>query len=149
MSKSRFDWRHQYDDDRDAFEREISGAANHEPSMTQQHHAEDADLNVLVKRFGITDGAIPPAAMDPRYYGDFTDAVDFRTSLDRVRSAQERFEQLPAELRDKFGHDPIKLYAWVTDEKNAEEAVKLGLLKELPIQQAAPPTATPPSTDTK
>lgn len=136
-------WRIQYDEARDAEERKASDSYNDEPSMTQQHHATDADINVLVKRFGITDGAVPPAALDPHYFADFSDAPDFRTALDRVRLAKERFAELPADLRNRFNNDPTELFAWVTDEKNAERAVELGLLAKSAVPEApAQPTTT-------
>lgn len=120
----------------------VSSCAVFEESKTVQSYAEDADINVLVRRFGVTDGAIPPAVADPRYYGDFSDAVDFRTSLDRVRDAQEHFERLPASLRERFLNDPLRLFEFVADERNADEAVELGLLRRsAPV--VAPPAPAP------
>lgn len=143
---SRFEWRHQYDEDRDEYERLGTDIVCEDESLTQQQFKADADINVLVRRFGITDGAIPPAVVDPAYFGDFSDEVDFRTALDRTRDAIERFEALPAELRNRFGNDPVALYSFVSDEKNAEEAVSLGLLKKrAPEASQAAPSATPPA----
>lgn len=136
-------WRHQYDFERDAEERTATDSHNDEPSMTQQHHAADADINVLVKRFGITDGAIPPAAPDTQYYGDFTDAPSFREALDRIHTAREHFQELPANLRSRFHNDPTELFAWVTDPANADRAVELGLLAKTPVQPTDPPAPTP------
>lgn len=97
-------------------------------TRTQQHHAKSADLNEIVRRFGVTGAALPPAPLDPRYYGDFTDTADLQTALDRVRAAQDHFESLPAKVRDRFANDPVRLHRFVMDPDNAEEAVKLGLL---------------------
>lgn len=140
---TRFTYRQQYDDEADAIERAITDIVNDEPSMTEQHHAADADLNTIVARFGIGDGAIPPAAMDPRYFGDFTDAVDLKTSLDRVREAEERFAALPVEIRRRFGNDPVALWDFVNNPANDEEAIKLGLLAK--IEPEPVPAPTPPS----
>lgn len=140
---SRFLWRHQYDDDRDEYERLGTDVLCRDESLTQQHFAQDADINVLVRRFGITDGAVPPAVMDPRYFGDFSDAVDFRTALDRTRDAVERFDALPAELRKRFGNDPVSLYEFVCDQNNAEEAVSLGLLKKFSPEASQAPSSAP------
>lgn len=98
-------------------------------TATQQHHAKSADLNEIVRRFGITGRNIPQAAADPRYYGDFSQATNFREALDRVRAAQEHFESLPAAVRERFANDPVRLHSFVMAPENAEEAVKLGLLK--------------------
>lgn len=125
-------WRHQFDAERDRVEREKTAISNHEPSKTIQSFREDTDINVLMKRFGVTDGAIPPAVLDPRFYGDFSDVVDFRGALDATREAEERFRALPASIRNRFGNDPLQLWQFVNDEANAEESIKLGLLKRQP-----------------
>lgn len=108
-------------------------------TRTQQHHAKSADLNEIVRRYGITNQNVPLAAADPTYYGDFSDVPDFREALDRTRAAQDHFESLPSELRNRFANDPVRLFGFVMDPKNAEEAVKLGLLKRQPVEEAAEP----------
>lgn len=134
----RFQWRHQYEEKADEYERQQTDIVCNDPTLTQQQYKDDADLNVIVKRFGITDGAIPVPAQDPKYYGDFSDATDFRGALDRTRDALDRFDALPAEIRKQFDNDPVALYHWVSDPQNAEDAVKLGLLsKRTPEQKAA------------
>lgn len=138
---SRFTWRHQYDREDEERNGRLAETAITDESLTQQHFKDDVDINVMVRRFGVTDGAIPPAVHDPRYYGDFSDAVDFRTALDRTRQAVERFEALPAELRNRFNNDPTKLFQWVTDPKNDSEAVALGLLKRLDPSPSASPAS--------
>lgn len=134
-------WKHQEPwDPRHEEDRALSRIGPFEPSLTQQHFAKDADLNTIVKRYGITDGAIPPAALNPEYFGDFTDAVDFREHLDRVKNAEDRFNALPADLRAQFGNDMVQLHDWVMNPANAEEAVTLGLLQKQ--EKLPPPTPT-------
>lgn len=108
--------------------RELTRVRCDDPSLTQQSFAEDADLNVLVKRFGIDKEALPPAVFDPDYYGDVGDVPDLRTALEIVRDAQARFDALPAKLRRRFENDPAKLWEFVHDPENADEAVRLGVL---------------------
>lgn len=134
---NRFEWRTQYDVEEDEHAGNVSTVYFNDPSKTQQHHRDDADLNVLMKRMGIKDGALLPVASDPRYYGDFTDELDLQSSLLRVKNAQDRFNALPADLRDRFNNDPSKLFRFVTNEANKEEAIKLGLLKR--AEKAANP----------
>lgn len=121
-------WRRQYDEFEDERVRFATATINLEPSLTQQHHAESADLNVIVARFGVKDISIPAAAQDPNYYGDFTDVPDFRAALDNTREAIERFNLLPASIRSRFDNDPVQLYEFVTNAANVEESVKMGLL---------------------
>lgn len=137
---NRFMWRHQYDDDFDELVRMETRTINLEPALTQQHHAESADLNIIVARFGVKDVSLPAAAQDANYYGDFTDVPDFRQALDNTREAIDRFSQLPAPIRARFNNDPVELYAFVTNEANVEESVKLGLLtrSNLPVIDTVP-----------
>ena len=89
----------------------------------------------MIKRMGITDGSIPPMATDPSYYGNFMDAPDFRTILDIGREAQEKFNQLPADIRKRFNYDPVALWEFVSDGRNTEEAISLGLLTRKPSER--------------
>lgn len=97
-------------------------------SVTQQHHAKDCDLNVLMKRFGVEGAPIPVLADDPSYYGEFDMDLTLAEAHARVRVAQERFDALPPNLRAMFGNDPGMLWDWIQDPQNADEAVELGLL---------------------
>lgn len=127
---TKFTYRHQYDEVRDKREAAHSETVNEEPSMTQQHYTDEVNLNTIVQRFGIGDGAIVQPPFDPKLYGDFTEAIDFREALDIVRSAEKAFNALPADLRNKFENDPARLWKWIHDENNHEEAIALGLLKK-------------------
>lgn len=119
-------------------------------SLTQQSFTQDADINVLVKRFGLDNAKLPVAPIDPRFYGDFTDVPDLRTALDIVRDAENRFMDLPAALRARFDNQPGKLWDFVNDPINAEACVQLGLLARPEpdptsvVAGTAPPT---PQTD--
>lgn len=142
MNKPRFKWRAAYDGSEIA-EGQLAATVFEDDSLTHQSFAEDADLNVLVKRFGLDKVAVPPAADDPRFYGDFSDVPDLRTALDLVNDATNRFMELPPQLRAKFDNNPAKLWHFVNDPDNGPEAVRLGLLR------APDPTpAEPGKTDT-
>lgn len=132
-------WRRQDDAIEDEIARANTRITFDDPSKTQQHFAKDADLNTIAKRYGITDGAIPPMALNPEYFGDFTDAGDFRDHLDRVKDALDRFNALPANLRSQFNNDPVQLHDWVMDPTNTDEAVTMGLLQK----QSVTPPKTP------
>lgn len=103
-------------------------------SMAQIQFAADADLNVLVKRFGIEDGAMAtPVAVDPRFYGDVSQVPDLRAVLNIARDAGERFMSLPADVRARFHNRPDLLHEFVSKPENLEESFKLGLLKRPPV----------------
>lgn len=126
----RFKWRHQYDDDRDAEEREKTDIETGGASLTQQQYTDDVNINVMMARMGVTDHALPPAAFDPKFYGDFSEVVDLRDIFDRTRAAETMFRELPAPLRARFHNDPAELLAFALDDANIDEAVRLGIIKE-------------------
>lgn len=122
-------WRRQYDEASDARARNKTRVRfDDSPSLTQQSFTTDCDLNVLVKRFGIDKGPLPVVPVDASYYGDFSNVPDLKTALDRVRDAQMHFDALPSALRKRFDNSPGKLWDFVTDLSNLDEAIKLGLL---------------------
>lgn len=131
-------WRHQYDHDRDKKEGDAAIIDCGDEVITQQQFTEDANINTIARRFGLDKlSQLPPAPVDPSHYGDLTNVPTLRDLLEIGRDAKEKFLALPSKLRERFNNDPSKLWAFVNDPENAEEAVRLGLLKERP--KTAPP----------
>lgn len=97
-----------------------------DPSLTQQQFSEDADINVMLERFKVT-GQMPQGVHMPSY-GDFTGVTDYRTAVDAVMRASNSFMDLPANVRSRFDNDPQKLLEFVSNEKNRDEAIRLGLV---------------------
>ena len=95
--------------------------------LVKEEFGEDCDINVLVKRFGLT-GELPENWRMPQY-GDFTGVTDYHTALQLVRDADQGFEQLPSEVKRRFGNDPSALMLFLSDDRNRDEAIKLGLVK--------------------
>lgn len=120
-----------------------TGLVCNEQSLTVQSEAEDADINVIVRRFGIT-GELPTDVRLP-LSGDFTQVSDFQSAMNAVNAAQAAFMEFPAEVRARFGHDPANLIAFAEDPANRDEAIQLGLA--LPVVDAGAAkdasTATP------
>lgn len=118
------------------------------PTLTQQHFKDEADINVIVDRF-LKTGEVPQ--QDARaMYGDFLDVPEsYQDALNAVLDAQDAFQALPAKIRDRFGNDPYELISWLHDPKNASEAIELGLLEKVEPAQAvpaAPVSSAPPTT---
>lgn len=99
-------------------------------SMTQQQFAEEVDINTIVRRFGLT-GQLPENVRVPEY-GDFTGISDYQSALNAVIAADEMFMAMPADVRAKFDNDPQKMLVFLGDDKNRDEAVKLGLVNKPP-----------------
>lgn len=143
---SRFQWRHQYDPVQDELNGQLAATINDEPTLTQQHFAESADINVLARRFGLDKGPIPPVALNPDYFGDLSDVPDLRTALDIINDAREKFNQLDPKLRGRFHNSMAELWDFIHDPDNADEAVRLGLLFRPPDPTAKGPEKPAPNT---
>lgn len=105
-------------------------ACDPDDCVTQQQFAEEVDINTIVRRFGLS-GELPETFSMP-VSGDFTEVTDFHSAMNIVRSAQESFMQIPAEVRARFANDPARLYEFLNDAGNRDEAAKLGLLRPPP-----------------
>lgn len=104
-----------------------------EEGMTQQQFADECDINVIVRRFGLT-GEMPANPRVP-LSGDFAGVTDYKSALDALIAADDAFMELPAHVRAEFANDPQKLMEFVADDKNRQKAVEMGLV-------AAPPEKT-------
>lgn len=125
--------------------------------LTKQEFKEETDINVLLRRFAIT-GKLPENVRMP-VYGDFEQIDDFHTAANAIATAREAFDQMPAEIRDRFGHDPQKFVDFCLDERNLGEARALGLVPPAELEAGAstaqpaptpatPATAAPPASGT-
>lgn len=111
---------------------------NNEPSLTHQEFERECDINQIMKKFDTT-GEISHWSRRRGVYGDFSNLGTYEESLTTVMRAQEAFAELSAELRQRFRNDPAELIEFLGDEKNFEEAMKLGLLDKnsLPKQNSS------------
>lgn len=96
--------------------------------VTKQADAKDCDINAIFKRFEKT-GQLPDLIAKNGRYGDFSAVPDYQEAVQIVRTAEEQFMALEANVRNRFENDPAKFLAFVTDEKNYDEMEKMGLLK--------------------
>jgi len=107
--------------------------------MTVQSDKDDADINVIMERFGRT-GHMPPARDIPMW-GDFSGLSDFQGTIEQLRAAQDAFDTLPSNIRSRFSNDPGQLLEFIHNDANYGEAVQIGLIPP----KEAPPPAPPPT----
>ncbi|NBQ54799.1 MAG: hypothetical protein EBU49_14630 [Proteobacteria bacterium] len=93
---------------------------------TKQSFAEEADINTLIRRFGIGN-PLPQGTRVPSF-GDFNGVTDYQTALNLIDRADRAFMGLPAHLRTRFGNDPASFVAFCDDDANRDEAVRLGMV---------------------
>lgn len=106
-----------------------------EVHRTQQHFAEEADINTIVKRFNLT-GQLPTDLRMPQY-GDYEEAVDFHSAMNIIANANSTFMQLPAHIRARFENDPQQFLDFCSDPANMDEAAELGLVNDAYLEKKA------------
>jgi len=112
---------------------------NDQPTMAQQQYKDECDVNKIMEKYQKT-GEFTHSTEKKGTYGDFSEITDYHTMVNTVTYAQEAFMLLPANVRIKFRNDPGELLKFIQDDKNYDEALKLGLLNQKPIQ--TPPENT-------
>lgn len=120
---------------------DLHGIVNNEPSMTVQSQAQEADINFIVRQFGIT-GKLPQGVRVPSY-GDFDSVDDYQSAIAAIRSAESSFALMPADVRAKFDNDAGRFVDFCSDSSNLDEMRKLGLA--VPAPPVPPVLATPSS----
>lgn len=112
-------------------------------SRTKQSFKDECDINILTGRW--LDGVPMPAATQTPQYGDFSNADDYLTAVNKLNAANEQFNALPSKIRNRFDNEPGQLINFLADPANQEEAVHLGLADAPREEQPAPiaPAGTP------
>lgn len=101
------------------------------PSMVQQSDKESADINNIIKTY-CECGVCPSCNVKQPLSDDLAamSSVDFTTMMQQMAAINNEFNELPAEVRKKFGHNPANMLEFVQDPNNREEAEKLGLISK-------------------
>lgn len=113
-----------YNYDRDAASARVALRCS-DPSLARQEMKDEADINTIVRNFGVTGKVTMPSKLPT--YGDFEDIFDFRTAMQSVREAEKAFESIPAKVRNRFGNDPQAFVEFCSDPANLPELISLGL----------------------
>lgn len=119
-----------------------SGLIDFGPSRTNQADALSADINKIVKDFGLT-GRLPSAVRIPTYE-DYDGVVDdYQTACNALREADASFLSLPAGLRARFHNSPQAFLEFCSKESNLDEMRSMGLAVPLPETPPVSPAPGP------
>lgn len=122
-----------------------------QPSLAQQHFKQEADINYIIDRYKTTGTLVDPLKPSTRMpqFGDFTSVPDFHAAQTLISESKAMFSSLPSHIRDRFKNDPGQLLAFLADENNREEAIKLGIIpapaSPAPSVEQSPPAAPSPA----
>lgn len=129
--------RHPYKSPRERYSFATSGK-----SRTEQAHKDETDINRIMKKYEKT-GLIAHVNNYQGDYGDFVDAPDYQTALNRVMAANEMFGTLPSAIRKQFGNDPASFLEYVGNPENAESLINMGLAERAEEASGVPTEPTP------
>lgn len=96
--------------------------------VTKQSDLKDCDINSIFKKYERT-GQLPDMIVREPRYGDFSNVPDYQEAKQIIADANEQFEALDVNVRNRFGNNPEAFLAFATDPKNIDELEKMGLLK--------------------
>lgn len=125
-------------------------------SRTKQMFRDGTRIDNVLKKYATAgvDSAMAPwlfaQGMATAPFG-VDQGKDYHAQLSAVTAVRQYFESLPAKLRARFGNDPAQFVAFVSDDRNREEAEKLGLVKapeKAPISTGKP-SEKPPKVEEK
>lgn len=109
------------------------------PSMTQQYFREEADINKIIAN-NPDISQVQYVNKAKAFFADVSDYGDYYSALDKVEKAEEAFMNLPATLRNRFDNDPGLFLDFVSDPKNLDEMIELGIAeREAPKSPANEP----------
>lgn len=99
-------------------------------SMTKQSFKAECDINEIVRKF-VRTGVVEPKSLERRsaMFADVSGLDDYQSALHAIDAARAGFDTLPAGVRDRFGNDPAGLLVALANPANADEFVRLGLLR--------------------
>jgi phage internal scaffolding protein len=101
-------------------------------SRAQQHFRDEVDVNNIIARYNKT-GLLPlRRSTIGEFRDDLVNSLTYQEALDVVSKSEEKFAELPANIRSRFKNDPAQFLQFISDDNNAQEAYKLGLLSEKP-----------------
>lgn len=115
-----------------------------EPSKAVQSEKDNCDINVIVKRFGIT-GQLPQNVRMPQY-GDFSSVIDYHTAMGALVAAKESFMQLPSAVRYQFHNNPQEFLEFCSEEKDGQ-LVNIDAMRKMGLAVPKEPVIVPPKAE--
>lgn len=138
LEEQGIDWSELTEAQRNELRRDRTRVVGFEPTKVVESERQSVDLKQIVARYIRND---LPYKVEPWWLdGGVAAMIDLQSALEIVRRSQEHFDALPADIRFRFGNDPVAFMNFVQDEANKDEAIKLGLI---PKPEEPPPPPEP------
>lgn len=112
-------------------------------SRTQQNFQAECDINNIVRRYQKT-GLVGHVNNKTGEFMDLSAPIDYRSAVETVQAANDSFMGLPSEVRSQFGNDPAAFVDFMSDPRNLDKAVAMGLA--IAPDKASEPVSESPAT---
>ena len=112
-----------YDDD---YKSSDYDTHNLEPSLTHQSFKDECDINSILSSMqasGLINGS-----SDVQRFEDVADSLQYQDALNYILDADSSFASLSADVRARFNNDPFYMLQFLENDKNRDEAIRLGLV---------------------
>lgn len=122
-----------------------AGSVPGKQSLTQQSFKDDADINVLVRRFGVT--GVVQGVTAPPLDMEFAEIFDYQSAMNVLRAAQESFAELSADTRARFNNDPARYVDFCTHRDDDGNLTNIAEMRKMGLAIPEPdPIPDPPPT---
>ena len=128
-----------------------------QPSLTKQSFQDESNVNNIMAKY-LQTGLLDHVNEHQGNYGDFINAPDYHTAMNRITAADQAFQSMPSEIRKKFSNSASQFLEFAQNPDNLEEMQELGLLPgpentrqdepdaDVTVPAAAPATEPPAAT---
>lgn len=98
-------------------------------SRVQQHFKDDCNPVKIINRH-LKMNSVPQVRQTIARYGDFDPSIVSGDLFNKVAHAEQAFGQLPSSIRSEFNNDAAKMLKFMSDSKNFDRCVELGLFEK-------------------
>lgn len=115
--------------------------------------APGTDINSIVAQYR-RNGTLPAVPQNNPLYGDFTGPQDLHDAQIQIQRAQERFAELPSDIRTAADNDEVRFLEMFGDPEQLPLLENAGLVvikpdpNPTPTPSETPDTPSPPDTNT-
>lgn len=116
------------------------------PSLTVQAAKDECDINKIIARY-VKTGLLSHMSKGVPRFVDVSEVGDYRSAIEHLRSSEEWFGRLPAEVRREFENDvAVFLDAMDTEEGRARLAsLEKGEVDVVDVQEPPPKVEAAPA----
>lgn len=109
--------------------------------------APGTDINKIVAQYR-RNGTMPAVAQLRPLYGDFTGPADLHNAQIQIQLAEDRFRELPADIRTAADNDPVRFLEMFENPDQRALLESAGLIISPPTPLPENPTLGSPTTTT-